>query len=229
MKETLIYAFLLAIKTFSRIFYRFDISWSGDLPKDPWANLRLLLILNHTSLYEPLFAGWVPNRFLKNVARNGLVPIADKTFNRPMVGRFFRIIANNVISISRLRDISWDRFIDRIRSDSLVIMLPEGRMKRKNGLDANGNPMTIRGGVADLLEAIPGGRMLIAYSGGLHHVQIPNQLIPRLFKTLQMRVESLDISHYRKMLCHNCDPLNFKQAVVADLEKRLSINCPAGY
>ena len=229
MRETLIYAFLLAIKTFSRIFYRFDISWTGDLPKDPWANLRLLLILNHTSLYEPLFTGWVPNRFLKNVARNGLVPIADKTFNRPMVGRFFRMVANNVISISRLRDISWDRFIDRIRPDSLVIMLPEGRMKRKNGFDANGNPMTIRGGVVDLLEAIPGGRMLIAYSGGLHHVQIPNQRIPRLFKTLQMRVESLDISHYKEMLWHNRGSNSFKQAVVADLEIRLSIICPAGY
>jgi len=229
LREKLIYAFLLAIKTFSRIFYRFDISWIGKLPDDPWADLRLLLILNHTSLYEPLFAGWVPKQFLKNVARNGLVPIADKTFNRPMVGRFFRMVANNVISISRLRDISWDRFLDRIHPDSLVIMLPEGRMKRKNGLDANGNPMTIRGGVADLLEAIPAGRMLIAYSGGLHHVQIPNQLIPRLFKTLQMRVESLDISHYKKMLWHGRGDKSFKQAVVTDLENRLSINSPPGY
>lgn len=227
MRETLIYAFLLAIKIFSRTFYRFDISWTGNLPNDPWANLRLVLILNHTSLYEPLFCGWVPKRFLKNVARNGLIPIADKTFNRPMVGRFFRMVASNVISISRLRDISWDLFINKIRRDSLVIMLPEGRMKRKNGLDANGNPMTIRGGVADLLEAIPDGRMLIAYSGGLHHVQIPNQLMPRLFKTLQMRVESLDISHYKKMLWHNRGLKSFKQSVVADLEKRLSINCPA--
>ncbi|MEW6670345.1 MAG: 1-acyl-sn-glycerol-3-phosphate acyltransferase [Thermodesulfobacteriota bacterium] len=229
MRKTLIYALLLGIKTFSRIFYRFDISWAGSLPKDPWADLRLILILNHTSLYEPLFVGWVPNRFLKHVAGNGLVPIADKTYNRPLVGRFFRMVAQNVISISRLRDISWDRFIDRIRPDSLVIMLPEGRMKRQNGLDANGNPMTIRGGVADLLEAIPSGRMLIAYSGGLHHVQIPSQLIPRLFKTLRMRVESLDVSHYKHMLWHSRGSKSFKQAVVTDLENRLRINCPDGY
>jgi len=226
LREKLIYAILLAVKTFSRIFYRFEISWTGNSPDDPWADLRLVLILNHTSLYEPLFTGWVPNRFLKNVARNGLVPIADKTFNRPVVGRFFRMVAKNVISISRLRDISWDRFLDRIQPDSLVIMLPEGRMKRKNGLDANGNPMTIRGGVADLLEATPAGRMLIAYSGGLHHVQVPNQLIPRLFKTLRMRVESLDISHYKNMLWQDCGDKSFKQAVVTDLENRLSINCP---
>ena len=48
-------------------------------------------------------------------------------------------------------------------------------MKRANGMDLEGMPMTIRGGVADLLMAIPGGRMLIAYSGGLHHVQVPTR------------------------------------------------------
>lgn len=209
------------------MFYRFDIAWTGNLPGDPWADLRLVLILNHTSLYEPLFAGWVPNRFLRDLSRNGLIPIADKTLNRPLVGRFFKMVARNVISISRLRDGSWNRFIGRIGAKSMVIMLPEGRMKRKNGLDANGNPMTVRGGVADLLEKIPAGRMLIAYSGGLHHVQVPSQLLPRLFKTLRMRVESLDISRYKEMLRHNRGVKSFKQAVIADLEKRLGRNCPA--
>lgn len=210
----------------SRIFYRFDIVWFGKLPKNPWANLRLVLILNHTSLYEPLFAGWVPNCFLKNVSKNGLIPIADKTFHRPLVGRFFRIVAKNVIAISRQRDKSWDNFLYGIRSDSLVIMLPEGRMKRKNGLDSEGNPMSIRGGVADLLDAIPEGRMLITYSGGLHHVQAPDQLLPRLFKTLQMRVESYDISHYKRMVSENPAYVSFKQAVIKDLEKRQELYCP---
>lgn len=226
MKANRIYLLLLVVKALSRTFYDFEIDWVGQRPRDPWTNLRLVLILNHTSLYEPLFAGWVPRRFLKHVAYHGLVPIADKTFNRPMVGRFFSMVARNVIPISRLRDDTWDRFIGHIHPEALVVMLPEGRMKRSSGMDLEGNPMTIRGGVADILERLPQGRMLIAYSGGLHHVQVPNQFIPKVFKTLRMKVESLDIDCYRSMLLKKCGPLNFKAAVVQDLGDRLAIHRP---
>jgi hypothetical protein len=207
------------------VFYRFRIAWIGDRPKDPWKNVKLVLFLNHTSLYEPLFTGWVPIRFLKNIARNGLLPVADKTFCRPLVGRFFKMVAGNVVPISRERDTTWHGFIERVRSSSLVVIAPEGRMKRANGLDRTGKPMTVRGGVADLLYQIRAGRMLIAYSGGLHHVQIPGQKLPRLFKTLKMSVESLDITQYSKMLAAVCDG-DFKKAVIRDLEMRLSRYCP---
>ena len=221
------YSMLLGVKTVSRMFYRFDVNWVGNLPKDPWSNLKLVLILNHTSLYEPLFAGWVPKKFLKNVSYNGLVPVADKTTNRPLVGRFFKGIAKNVVPVSRLRDRTWDKFVSKIKAQFLVVMLPEGRMKRANGLDSEGQPMTVRGGVADLLERIPGGRMLIAYSGGLHHVQIPNQLLPRLFKTLRMRVEAIDIEKYKDWIKQHRGELSFKQAVIQDLEARKLAFCPA--
>jgi hypothetical protein len=85
--------------------------------------------------------------------------------------------------------------------------------------------MTVRGGVADLLEQIKAGRMLIAYSGGLHHVQSPGQRIPRLFKTLRMRVESLDISAYSHMIASKSYG-RFKQAVIEDLQVRRDIYCP---
>jgi len=35
--------------------------------------------------------------------------------------------------------------------------------------------------------------MLIAYSGGLHHVQVPGKL-PRAFKTVRLRLEIVDIA-----------------------------------
>ena len=224
-KERLIYVLLLFIKGLGRTFYRFNISWIGKIPEDPWKNLRLVVFLNHTSLFEPLFAGWVPTRFLKRVAKRGVVPIADKTMHRPVVGRFFKLVARKVITISRKRDFTWDRFVGKISSDSLVFILPEGRMKRANGLDAEGKPMTVRGGVADLLKAIPGGRMLIAYSGGLHHVQAPSQRFPKLFKTLRMRIESVDISHYVQHIMEHSDIESFKKAVIRDLEFRRDLYC----
>jgi len=224
-KERLIYVLLLFIKGFGRTFYRFNVSWIGKIPKDPWKNLRLVVFLNHTSLFEPIFAGWVPTQFLKRVAKKGVVPIADKTMRRPLAGRFFKLVARKVVTISRRRDYTWERFVNKISPDSLVFILPEGRMKRANGLDAEGKPMTVRGGVADLLRAIPGGRMIIAYSGGLHHVQVPSQRFPKLFKTLQMRIESVDISHYTRHLLEHSGMENFKKAVARDLESRRDLYC----
>jgi hypothetical protein len=99
-------------------------------------------------------------------------------------------------------------------------------MKRANGKDFEGLPMTIRGGVADLLREIPGGRMLIAYSGGLHHVQVPNQLIPKIFKTLCMNIENLDIIHYRNTILRRVGQRDFKMGVIQDLEIRRRAHCP---
>jgi len=225
LKNHLIYTALLGIKTCSAVFYRFNVSWVGEVPPDPWANLRIVLLLNHTSLYEPLFAGFLPNRFLKNIAQNGLIPVADKTFGRPLVGRFYRIVAQNVVPITRERDNTWEGFLQKIHSRSLIIMAPEGRMKRANGLDAEGKPMSVRGGIADIIQAIPGGRMLIAYSGGLHHVQVPNQLIPKLFKTLRMKIESVDIAQYRDKILRLCGRSQFKQGIISDLQERRAANC----
>ena len=160
------------------------------------------------------------------MAFDGLVPVADKTLNRPLVGKFFKVIAANVISLSRARDVSWDGFLHQMKPSSLVVMLPEGRMKRSNGLDAAGAPMTVRGGVADLLQLIGTGRMLIAYSGGLHHVQVPGQLLPKPFKTLHMTIESLEIRDYIGHITSHQRGLTFKQAVVRDLETRRSLYCP---
>ena len=226
MREHLIYMMLATLKGFSRLLYRFDIAWIGTKPTDPWSNIRLVLFLNHTSLYEPLFAGWVPNRFLRNLARKGVVPVADKTARRPLVGLFYKLVAHNVVSVSRKRDDTWKQFVAAAGPDSMVVMAPEGRMKRRNGLDVHGLPMTIRGGFADLLEKLSAGRMLIAYSGGLHHVQYPTQWLPKIFKTLRMRVESLDITYYKEMILQKCNSLSFKQALIADLQNRLERYCP---
>jgi hypothetical protein len=98
-------------------------------------------------------------------------------------------------------------------------------MKRATGLDSEGNPMTVRGGIADLLRGIPEGDMLLCYSGGLHHVQHPGELLPRPFKLLQMRLELLDVAAYREGLLAEHGRHGFKLAVIRDLERRRDLQC----
>ncbi|MGH9362251.1 MAG: hypothetical protein ACRD2T_10060 [Thermoanaerobaculia bacterium] len=226
LRPYLVFALLVTLKLVSRLFYRLDMRWIGEVPADPWHHIRLAAVLNHTSLYEWLFAGGCPLHFLWRIARHGVVPIADKTAGRLLVGRFYKLIAAQVISITRRRDETWDEVLDRIDPDAMVVILPEGRMKRATGLDAAGQPMTVRGGIADILESIGGGKLVLAYSGGLHHIQAPGERWARLFKTIRMRMEVLDITAYREALLARAGAPGFKRAVIEDLERRRDTICP---
>lgn len=225
MREECIYAMLRAIKRLSRVFYRFDISWVHQPPADPWRNLRLVAFLNHTSLYEPLFVGGFPNEFIKRIAFKGLMPVADKATRRPLMGCFFRMVAKNVVAVTRKNDHTWDRVLSTMNPDTMVVIMPEGRMMRANGLDKHGRPMTVRGGIADIVRSIPEGRMLMTYSTGLHHVQTPGQRIPKIFKTLRMRLETVDIATYRNQLMDKYGPGGFKKALARNLEDRRNRYC----
>lgn len=241
MREYLVFMILLLVKVAARLFYRIDMRWLGTpgapgtrgapgapgvLPLDPWRHIRLVAFLNHTSLYESLFASGCPNHFLWRLARHGVIPIARKTADRAVVGRFYGLVAKRVISITRERDETWREVLRTIDPDAMVIILPEGRMKRANGLDSEGKPMTVRGGVADIIETIGEGRMLLAYSGGLHHVQMPGERFPRLFKTVRMNLEVVDIGTYRDALLKAAGHRGFKRAVVEDMEQRRDTLCP---
>ncbi len=221
-----VYGLLRSVKAVSRCFYRYDIAWIGELPPQPWRKIKLVALLNHTSFYEPIFVGWFPNAFLRRIATHGMIPVAAEALQRPILGIFLNLVVGNVVPITRLKDLSWLNVINQIHSNSMVIIMPEGRMMRKNGLDKNGKPMTVRGGIADLIEKIPNGIILMAYSGGLHHIQAPGDLIPRIFKTVKMRLECIDIQKYRdKILFHSGDD-GFKSAVIKDLERRRDLFCP---
>jgi 1-acyl-sn-glycerol-3-phosphate acyltransferase len=227
VRKYLVFCFLIALKSASRLFYRVEMDFVGEPPPDPWRRHRLVAVLNHTSLYEALFAGGCPNHFLWRLAAHGVVPIAQKTADRPLVGRFYKTVAGNVIPISRERDETWAQVLRTIDPDCMVVLFPEGRMKRASGLDAEGKPMSVRAGIADLLEEIGEGRMLLAYSGGLHHVQIPGQKLPRLFRTLRMRLEVVDIAEYRSNRLAEGGKIGYRRAVVNDLERRRDALCPA--
>jgi hypothetical protein len=225
IRSAIVFTLLYSLKALSRIFYRHDWDWVGTVPPNPWKSLRLVVFLNHTSLFEPVFLGVPPASFIWRLARHGVVPAADKTTDRPLVGVIFRFIAHEVIPITRQRDDTWSQVLSTIEGDSMVAIAPEGRMKRANGLDLHGKPMTVRGGVADILLAMKEGRMLLAYSGGLHHVQVPGH-VPNVFKTVRLRVEVLDIAAYVREMMQDGGEDQFKRNVIRDLERRRDLYCP---
>lgn len=220
-------AILLAVRLIAKLLWKVEMRRVGEVPEgDLWRGIRVIAILNHTSLYEPIFAAGVPASFMKRLARHCVVPIADVTIRRPIVGFLFRNLTAHVVPISRQRDRTWREVLARVDDPKRVVaILPEGRMKRAGGFDKEGKPMTVRGGVADILLATPGGRMLLCYSAGLHHVQVPGQRFPRLFKTVRMQLELVDVAAYRERLLAEHGDKGFRQAVIDDLTRRRDLYC----
>ena len=213
---------VISVGFLTRRFYRFEVLWVGPKPRKAWKNIRVFAFLNHTSLLEPLFLGTLPVSFLWDAAKRTVVPGADITMNRPIAGTFYKYFSPRTVSITRERDDSWSGFLDEIKPDTMVALAPEGRMMRANGLDKHGKPMTVRGGIADILCKIKTGKMLIGYSGGLHHVNAPGEKRMRLFKTLKIRYEILDIADYLQQFDTD-DPRRLRKYIAEDLEKRLQV------
>lgn len=213
------FIFFLCLKVLTRIFYRFDVRRIEPWPVDAWKDVRLAILLNHTSLIEPIFIGALPINYIWHLATHGTFAAADVTLVKPFVGHFIRFLAPKVIPLSRKRDDTWQFFLNEIEPEDTMIFMPEGRMKRPNGLDKDGKPMTVRGGIVDVLTAMRSGRMMICYSGGLHHIQSPGQGLPKLFKTVQITFEALRIEDYLAEYNH---PTDLKRLIIQDLEQRLA-------
>ena len=226
IKSVLTFLLLLKIRFLSRIFFKLEEEWIGGKPENYAKGTRIIALLNHTSLYEPLIAGYAPANLLWKFARHGVLPVAEKTMKR-RIGIFFSLLVRHVVVVTRRRDHTWNKVLNSIDSNAIVIILPEGRMKRANGLDSEGREMTVRGGIADILEVLPDGRMLAVYSGGLHHIQVPGELLPTPFKTIRCRMEMVNIATYKTELAEDYPELSFRGAVIADLTRRRDEYCPA--
>lgn len=219
------YAALLAVKYASRLLYSVTQEWVGEVPEDPWRDIRLIAVLNHTSLAEGINLAVVPDRVLRRIARHAVVPVARETMDRRIEGWIFRTLIPNVVPITRRRDDTWARVLNGIDDpDSLVTIFPEGRMMRPTGLDKTGAPMTVKKGIAEVLLALGHGRMVVAYSGGLHHVFRPGAKFPRFFKAIHLKLENLDIATYIEE--RQCEDVRFSDAVVRDLTRRRDLHTP---
>lgn len=216
---------MLLVKGLAAFFYRFDTQCNLPIEQMDWSKVRLIILLNHTSLFEPLFIRLAPNRFIWLMARYLVAPGADITLERPMAGRFYRYLLPGIVSITRKKDFSWAVFLSKIQPQSIVAILPEGRMKRASGLDKDGNVMSVRGGVADILQGLNQGSILFIYSGGLHHIQAPGQRWPKLFKTIRVNLEMLDLMEYKQNI-QDSGPGDFKPKLMQDLNRRLQNKLP---
>jgi len=225
MRSVLVFLLLISVRATSRLFFKLREDWLPEKPADMAKDTRIVAILNHTSLFEPLIAGYASTRLLWRFARHGVLPVAEKTMKRS-IGLFFRFLVRHAITITRQRDHTWSEVLNKVDDRAIVVILPEGRMKRRTGLDSKGRPMTVRGGIADILEALPSGRMLMVYSGGLHHIQAPGERLPRPFKPILCRFEMLDIPEYKATLATRYPDADFRSAVIADLTVRRDTLCP---
>ena len=225
MRKIISFSILSSVKTLSHILFRGKFNWITPAPNKPWSQARLMVFLNHTSLYEPLFIQHLSFSFLWQLVGRINIPGADITLNRPIVGRLWKMMLPNISSVTRKKDDSWINYLNSIKPDSMILIAPEGRMKRPGGLDKFGKPMNVKGGVADILENLNDGAMILCISGGLHHIQTPGQLFPRLFKTIHMNLVYIDIKEYKEKF-QLLSQRERKMKITQDLQVHLDNNCP---
>jgi hypothetical protein len=217
------YCFLAGIRLASRIFYGHDSQWVGERPAEPFRNVRLAALLNHTSLFEIALSGSFPLHFVREISERALLPGADTTMDRPLVGRIFKWMVPKSVTLTRRKDSSWERFLSAIDAGTIVLLFPEGRMRRRGGFDKHGRPMTVRGGIADVLERIDDGDLLLVYSEGLHHVHAAGDRFPSPFQQVRCRFEQIPIRRYKELM--GVGDVHFARNVMHDLEKRRDEHC----
>lgn len=219
------YILLVWVKLLSKLFYKIEQRWLSDEKQQHWQDINLIVILNHTSLFEPVLVGNIPLSFLWRISNQLVIPGADNTLQRPIVGKILYSLVPGCIPISRKNDDTWSNFLDQVNDKKITAILPEGRMKRPNGLDKNGNEMTVRGGVADILSRLECGKILFVYSGGLHHIQSPGDKLPKLFKTIKLNLEVVDVKEYKTQHQEICEA-QYKTNVINDMQQRLKSKVP---
>ena len=132
MREQCIYAMLRTIKGLSRAFYQFDIDWVHTPPaRSVAAAAAGNLSQSHQPLRTAVRGRISPNAFIRRIAFQGLMPVADKATRRPLMGFFFRMVAKNVgVAVTRQNDHTWQQVLGTMRPDTMVVIMPEGRMMR---------------------------------------------------------------------------------------------------
>ena len=75
---------LFLLKIMSHSFYRTRQRWISK-DKD-WDDVKLVVLLNHTSLFEFVYASVMPFSYLKKMSKHLVFPVADITYKRKFFG-----------------------------------------------------------------------------------------------------------------------------------------------
>ena len=220
IKNQVRYGFLAGLKLAGNVVYPSRLDWISEEPES-WSDVSLILILNHTSLFEFVYGVSLPYSFLRELSKRLIIPVAASTMKNPLGNFVFSNLAPKTIQLTRRRDQSWLKFLDSIDSNDICIFMPEGRMKRLDGLDKSGKPMTIKTGVVDLLERYRGKKMVLVYSSGLHHVLPPGKHVPKIFQPILAKTELLSVDSYLKQF----EGQHLNESVPKDLEERRDRYC----
>lgn len=223
--RTMRFFLFLIFKSLRLFFYPTRLTWVKRPSGKNWENVNLIFVLNHTSLFEQVYVGIAPVKFLYRMARFFVIPAAQETLKHPFFGSFIKLLSPRVVPITRKRDDSWNHFLMQIKKDSILIAMPEGRMKRPNGLDKDGKKMTVRGGAYEMLDRYRHREAIFLYSDGLHHILPPGAYFPKVFKTLSATLEAVQVGEYLDNLAkeHPNEPLKF--VVANDLDRRRDLYC----
>lgn len=212
---------LSLLKVLGYVIYPSKLTWLSQKPAS-WEDVSLLLVLNHTSLFEFVYGVALPFRFLRELSQRLVIPVADVTLQKPLAGFIFTHLAPKTIGISRKRDDSWQQFLAAIEPNDICIFMPEGEMKRPSGLNKHGKPMVVKTGVYELLERFANKNMVIVYSHGLHHVFAPGDRVPRIFRRITASLEYMPVSKY---LAGFSDSETPARHVAEDLQRRRDKYC----
>ena len=214
------FAFLATLKAVGSLVYPSKLYYLNQ--RRDWDNVSLILILNHTSLFEIVYSVTLPYRYLWQFSRRMIIPVATSTLKHPMAAWIFKALSPKMIPLTRKRDGSWQQFLDAVDEEDICVFLPEGRMRRSTGLDKHGKPMTVKTGVYDLLQKFRGRQMAFAYSHGLGHIWPPGSWYPRIFKRVECTVEILDVDEYLGRFEKEANPA---YCVRRDMERRRDRHC----
>lgn len=80
MQRIIAFFIFATIKTLSMIFFRAEVKWLTPKPKNLWHDIKLFILLNHTSLYEPLFMQIASYSYIWKFVAHMNVPGADVCF-----------------------------------------------------------------------------------------------------------------------------------------------------
>ena len=64
IKSIITFALLIAVRTAAKVFFKLENEWIGGEPENYAKGTRVIALLNHPCLYEPLVAGYAPLNLL---------------------------------------------------------------------------------------------------------------------------------------------------------------------